>query len=219
VGRDAGEEGPAREPVVVAHGLWMQGPDTYLLRRWLNARGFRARSFRYSSVREDLDENAARLARFAAGIRGDTVHFVGHSLGGVLILWMLEHVGFERTGRVVCLGAPLRGCQMAVAFGRWPAGRRMLGKSIAGLLARGGLARWSGEPEVGLLAGSRPLGLSRLVRTLPGTSDGVVTVRETRLEGAADHIVLPVSHMGMLISRETVEQTAHFLEHGRFRHG
>lgn len=207
----------APEPVVVLHGLWMQGPDTWYLRRGLRAHGFRPHGFRYSSARRDLDHNAARLARFAEQVPGRAVHFVGHSLGGVLILWMLSRVGFARAGRVVCLGSPLNGCRTAEAFGRLPGGRRMLGKSIAVLLAGGGLQRWRGQAEVGVVAGSRPLGLSRMVSRLPGLSDGVVTVEETRLDGAADHIVLPVSHMGMLISHETVEQTASFLAHGRFR--
>jgi hypothetical protein len=131
---------------------------------------------------------------------------------------MLSRLGFARAGRVVCLGPPLNGSQVAVAFGRWPGAPRMLGKSIAGLLASGGFGRWEGEARVGVIAGSWPLGLGRLVKRLPGVNDGVVTVDETRLPGLADHIVVDTCHIGLLFSKATAEQTLCFLEQGTFCH-
>ena len=72
--------------------------------------------------------------------------------------------------------------------------------------------------EVGVLAGTRSVGLGRVVPGLPRPNDGVVAVTETRLPGAADFIALPVAHSQMLASRPCATQIAAFLETGRFLH-
>jgi hypothetical protein len=71
---------------------------------------------------------------------------------------------------------------------------------------------------IGVLAGTRRVGLGRLVPGLPLPNDGVVALAETRLPGAADFIALPVAHSEMLASRRCAAQIAAFLESGRFRH-
>jgi hypothetical protein len=70
--------------------------------------------------------------------------------------------------------------------------------------------------EVGAIAGSEPFGLGPLFVSLPPPSDGVVTVEETRIPGLRDHIVLPVSHTGMLLSDAVAHQLTAFLRDGRF---
>src|SRR5690606_6913940 len=100
----------ARPPVVVVHGLWMPGAETAYVRHRLAAAGFEPHVFRYRSVAEGLDANARRLAELVRALPEGAVHFVGHSLGGVLILRMLElFPELDRGGRVVCLGSPLAG--------------------------------------------------------------------------------------------------------------
>ena len=68
------------------------------------------------------------------------------------------------------------------------------------------------------MAGNLPLGLGRLLGGLSGPNDGTGAVDETRLDGAADHIALPVSHTSMLFSKRVAEQTTGFLRSGRFTH-
>jgi hypothetical protein len=75
---------------------------------------------------------------------------------------------------------------------------------------------WNGARDLGVIAGDWPLGLGRLVGALDGPHDGAVTVAETRLAGATDHIVLPVSHSAMVLSSAVVRQTVGFLRDGRF---
>jgi hypothetical protein len=211
------------ESVVIVHGLWMPGAETLLLRRRLDAAGFATRVFRYRSVGAGLDANAARLADFVTTVPGDTVHFVGHSLGGVLILCMLEQYAPERVGRVVCLGSPLIGSCSAGTVRAWPGGRAVLGKCILDLLERGGCTRWTGRGDLGIVAGGLSIGLGRVLAWLgpghlPLPNDGMVTVAETRLPGATDHIVLRVSHTALLWSPEAAKQVIHFLRCGRFQH-
>ncbi|HLF09818.1 MAG TPA: alpha/beta hydrolase, partial [Gammaproteobacteria bacterium] len=81
-----------------------------------------------------------------------------------------------------------------------------------------GLAACGEAREVGIIAGNHSFGVGRLVRGLPLPNDGTVSVEETRLPGAADHIVLRASHFSLLWSAEVHRQILCFLERGRFCH-
>jgi pimeloyl-ACP methyl ester carboxylesterase len=201
---------------VVVHGLWMPGVDTWLLRRRLNAQGLNGRLYRYPSVRAGLFENAEALAEYLERVPGDTVHLVGHSLGGVVIVAMLQRFGCARPGRAVCLGSPLNGTAAGRGFASWPGGRHLVGRSIGELGALGGLPRWNGERPLGIVAGRVPLGFGSLVTRLPKPHDGVVAVEETRLAGADDHIVVDASHVALLWSNAAWHAVLTFLVHGRF---
>jgi pimeloyl-ACP methyl ester carboxylesterase len=201
--------------VVTVHGLWMRGGSMALFRRRLEPQGFRLYEFTYPSVTGSLADNAAALAGFVAATPGDKVHLIGHSLGGVVIREMLES-SVARVGRVVCLGSPLRGSRSGVRFARLPGGRYALGKGIAEINARGGFAAWVNGVEAGSIAGRVPFGLGHLFGPFGEPNDGTVTVAETRIDAARDHVVLPVSHFALLWSRRVADQTSHFLTHGRF---
>jgi hypothetical protein len=75
---------------------------------------------------------------------------------------------------------------------------------------------WCGARELGVIAGDLGLGLGRLVGSLTGASDGTVLVEETQLQGAADRVILRVSHTGMLFSAAVAHEAAAFLATGRF---
>ncbi len=203
--------------VVLVHGLWLPGPEFFFLQRKLQAAGFQTYRFSYRSVADDLDENAARLAAFIAGLPSERIHLVGHSLGGIVILRLLERQALAGGGRVVCLASPLTGTVAGQALAGYPGGSALLGKSMASFFADGPVARWSGTQELGLIAGDSPLGLGQFISSLPAPHDGTVAVEETRLEGATDHIVLPVSHLSMLCSGVVAQQVVSFLNSGRFR--
>lgn len=203
--------------VVLVHGLWLPGPELFFLRRKLQAAGFRTYRFSYRSVADDLDENAARLAAFIADLPSERLHVVGHSLGGIVILRLLERQPLTGGGRVVCLASPLTGTVAGQALAGYPGGSALLGRSMASFFTDGPVTRWSGAQELGLIAGDSPLGLGQFISSLPAPHDGTVAVEETRLEGATDHIVLPVSHLSMLCSGVVADQVVSFLNSGRFR--
>lgn len=179
----------------------------------LQAAGFRCHLFDYPSRERPLEAHAERLARFAQGI--GPAHFAGHSLGGLLVLEALEHRREIRAGNVLLLGAPVRGNSAGRRLARYGLGRWFLGAS-APLWREGRGARWTRPEPLGVLAGSLPLGLGRLLGTLPGASDGVVRVEETEVAGMRQRVVLPVSHSGMLVSARVAAQAASFLEDARF---
>lgn len=204
-----------RQAVVLLHGLWTNGLVMQYLARKLAAEGYAACSINYPSMRGRMDEHVALVARRIAAIGSERIHLVGHSLGGVVALRYLQADPDVRIGRAVLLGAPVTGSQAALKLARSAPGRLLLGRSLS--LWRGAFntALDSGR-EVGAIAGTRPFGLGRVVVPLPAPGDGVVLVDETRLPGLADHLALPVSHTGMLISGRVARQVAAFLARGRF---
>jgi pimeloyl-ACP methyl ester carboxylesterase len=202
--------------VVTVHGLWMRGAAMGVFRRRLTARGFTVHDFTYPSITGSLSDCVAALDAFVARVPGESVHFVGHSLGGVLICALLERSLPERIGRVVCLGSPLKGSKTAARLTRWPGGRRLVGTCLVDAQARGGFDSWRTGVEVGSVAGNLGFGVGRLLGPFPEPNDGTVAVDETMIAGLTDHIVLPVSHVALLWSSAVAAQTEHFLAHGRF---
>lgn len=203
--------------IVFVHGLWLTGMESAWLRRKLAADlGCAADYFRYRSVTADAGAVVDSLHDFIVSLRTDTLHLVGHSLGGILILRLLEKYAGLPRGRVVLLGSPVNGSSVAQRLVRWPIGPAALGKMAEELLCAP-QAPWGGARELGIIAGSKSFGLGRIVRDLPYPNDGTVAVCETQLPGATDHLVLPVSHTAMEFSAEVVRQTGHFLKYGCFR--
>lgn len=196
----------------------MRSPVFLLHQRWLEKKGFAVRRFSYPSVSNGLQQNAEALKKYVAATDGDTIHVVGHSLGGLVVLAMLAQYPEPRPGRVVLMGSPCMGCFAAATIRRWPWFGKMIGRSLNDWLVmpRPPLPK---NVEVGALAGDLGIGLGFLAPGLPKPNDGVVTVAETQLPEASDSIVLHVSHSGMLISRTCSNQVAAFLESGKFTHG
>jgi hypothetical protein len=75
------------------------------------------------------------------------------------------------------------------------------------------------ERPLGIIAGTQPIGVGAILVQFEEDSDGTVAVSETRLPGATDHLVLPVSHLGMLVSPRVARETGLFLQEGRFSLG
>ena len=117
-------------------------------------------------------------------------------------------------GRIVTLGTPHQGSTTAETIRNWGAGTPLLGGAYRNMLD-GNLPDLPPGIELGSLAGNSPLGIGRIFK-LQGENDGTVLVEETRFPGMADHILLPVSHTGMLTDKRVAGQTAAFLRHGRF---
>ena len=208
-----------RVTVVLVHGLWVHGILMQLQRRYLARMGFDAVCYSYPSVRLTLTENASRLAQFAQTLSAPTVHWVGHSLGGLVILRMLERESALPPGRIVLLGPPYRDSHAGRALAGSELGARALGRSVREWLDANKPTQFPGR-EIGVIAGTLSLGLGRVFAPdLPQPNDGAVTVAETRLAAACDRIELPVTHTGMLLSRRVARQTGAFLRDGRFDHG
>jgi pimeloyl-ACP methyl ester carboxylesterase len=210
----------ARQAVILVHGLWTPASVFSLQGHWLRQRGYQPLRFAYPSVRATLAQNVQGLQRFIAATSAADIHLVGHSLGGLLILELLAQAPDLRLRRVVLLGTPCVDSHCARELAGVAGLPALLGRSIMEWLSRapGATALPRSARQVGVLAGTRSVGLGRIVPGLPRPNDGVVALAETRLPGAADFIALPVAHSGMLASRRCAVQIASFLESGRFLH-
>jgi pimeloyl-ACP methyl ester carboxylesterase len=206
---------PAQRPqVVLVHGLWFGAWSLALLARRLRLAGFDTRHFRYRTTRYGLDAHAHALRTFVGDPGPRPLHFVAHSLGGLVTLQMLADNPGVSAGRVVLLSSPLRGSTVARKAARLPGGGRLLG-AVQEILDSGFPSLAVGC-EIGMIAGSRAAGLGLLLGGPGGPGDGTVAVTETRAEILRDHLVLPVTHTGMLFSRQVVNRTVRFLRTGSF---
>lgn len=203
------------EPVLLVHGLWTNRAIMLYLSRALAGQGFAPRAIGYYSTLDEFEHNAARLARAIAECAGDRVNVVAHSLGGLVVLRALARRPDARVRRLVLLGSPLTGCH---------SGRKMARMRYLAPLLGTTRSLWVDMPqldippglEVGAIAGTRRIGLGSIILRLPGPSDGAVLVEETRHPRLADHLVMPVAHSEMLLSRAVAAQVAAFLGTGHF---
>ena len=204
------------ETVVLVHGLWVHGIAMALMRRRLERDGYRVFAYSYPSVRLGFAANTARLATYCRDVGALRSHFLGHSLGGLVVLRMLEEAPDVVPGRVILAGTPVAGSHAARRLARVPGGSAALGRSMMEWIEPRPLACSTGC-DIGVIAGRMPVGAGRIVAPdLPAPHDGAVSVEETRLPAMRDHIVLNVSHSGMLVSREVGRQIDAFLRHGAF---
>ena len=198
--------------VVLLHGLWMPRLSMQWHARQLRRAGFNPVLIGYAGI-------AGGPEAAISGLRA-TLHepcdILAHSLGGLIAVQALERDPALPVRRVVCLGSPLCGSAAARGMGRFGLGSASLGRSAD--LLRDGCGPWQGPAQLGVVAGNLGLGLGRVFGRFSGGNDGSVAVDETRLAGESDHIVLPTSHSGMLLSPQVSAQAIHFLAHGRFEH-
>lgn len=199
--------------VVLVHGLWWGPWSMALLGRRLQREGFETHAFGYPTMRRSLRGNAAALRDFIKGLDLDAVDLVGHSLGGLVILRMLDEYADIPPGRVVLLGCPVHGSSVGRRVADKRLFRPLVGRARAAL--ENGFSHAPPGRETGVIAGSRSVGVGRLFGPLEGPDDGTVTVAECRLEGA-EECLLPVTHTGLVTAPSVSVAVANFLRSGRF---
>lgn len=208
------------ETVVLLHGLGRSERSMRYLAGELEAAGYRTHAIHYASREKtpealvaDLD---AELARCCVG--AERVHFVTHSLGGVLVRALLAERPPANLGRVVMLAPPNGGSELADVVRDSAMLRAVLGPTAAQLGTDTASLPNRLPPasfEVGVIAGTRTWSPLRSW-LIPAADDGTVSVASTRLAGMADFLTLPVSHTFIVRSEAAARQVLRFLERGRF---
>ena len=207
-----------RAAVVLLHGLARRSGSMNAMARAL-ADDYEVCNRDYPSRTATVE--ALAMAAIPAALEacaGRPVHFVTHSMGGILLRYYLTQADIEGLGRVVMLGPPNQGSEIVDRMSHWwgfdlwngPAGEQ-LGTRDDDLPAQLPAADF----ELGIIAGTKAL-TPFLSWMLPGDNDGKVSVESTRVEGMADFLSLPVTHTFMMRDAQVIAATRYFLEHGRF---
>lgn len=210
------------DTVVVVHGLGRTPASMAVLESRLESTGFRVVSFGYPSTSESMEALVellrAEVTRCCES-ESETVHFVTHSMGGVLVRSYLSQQPQAHRGRVVMLSPPSQGSELIDAFADSPMLRLVLGPAGSQLgTDSASLPGQLGPPRfsLGIIAGNRSLNplTSWLI---PGPDDGKVGVDRARVEGASDFKVVPAAHTFIMNRVDVAEEVVHFLRLGRFR--
>jgi pimeloyl-ACP methyl ester carboxylesterase len=199
------------------HGLWLPGEESLVLKRHLAEEfALELHWFRYFGASESMSEITSRLAAFVRELGSAEAHFVGHSLGGLVLYRLLERFPDQPPGRVVFLGVPCVASRAAERAGAFAPLAHLMGPTVTEELLTRKERRWTHPRQLGVVAGNQPIGLGQFLAHFDEENDGTVAVSETRMPGATDHIVLPMSHLGMLVSARVAHETGLFLTQGRF---
>lgn len=213
---------PSRQSIILLHGFGGHPLQTALLARRLCASGYDVANLGYPSWRwpiaRILDHLHQRIASTTP--EAPAVHFVGHSMAGLLLRAYLARHRPPRLGRVVMLGTPHGGSELADLCYRLHLDRPILNQA-------GALLRTQRDPAIqalfgkidyplGIIAGDRPMTGALPALLFRAPNDGKVSVAATHCPGQSDHMVMPVAHTAMIYSRPVADQVAHFLRDGRF---
>ncbi|WP_113953424.1 esterase/lipase family protein [Arenicella xantha] len=216
---------PVPERVVLLHGLLRTRSAMSRLATELQA-DYEVVNQTYPSRRHNIETLATLAIENGLANRqaGQKVHFVTHSLGGILVRQYLSQHQIEDLGHVVMIGPPNQGSEIVEAFQQNPM-LAMLFNSLNGPAGKQLGSHPNSKPNtlgavdfsLGVIAGNRRLDpiLSNL---LPTESDGKVTVKSSMVDGMQDHIVLPVDHTFMMRDKRVIRQVKYFLEKGCFLH-
>lgn len=211
------EEQKKNSHIVILHGLYMSDKTMVPMRQRFEERGWQASCFDYSTLFSNLEKNVLDLKNFVDALNVPEVHFVGHSLGGLVIRGLFDRFPCQRPGRIVTLGTPHQGASLAKWFQD-----NFLGWGIGKAREKGLLdpmPDWLQPRELGSIAGlcDGTSWRKRLIRGDTDPSDGVVTLEETCLPGMMDHCVVETNHENLVYEEVPFVQAEAFLRQGRFQ--
>jgi pimeloyl-ACP methyl ester carboxylesterase len=214
----------AQGEVILLHGLCRTSHSMLKMEKVLTETGYKVRNVDYpsrtASVQKLADDAIGKTVRDCRRDGATKIHFVTHSLGGILVRSYLARHSIPSLGRVVMLAPPNQGSEVVDKLG-WlflfkiingPAGNE-LGTDKNSTPNKLGPANFRG----GVIAGDCSINWINSL-FIPGRDDGKVSVDRTKLAGMSDHIVIHATHPFIMHNREAIRQTLHFLQAGNFDH-
>lgn len=211
----------ASDCVILLHGLARTEHSFSKMEKALTDSGYVVINNSYPSTKFEIEKLAEDAIPESINEcpENSTIHFVTHSMGGILIRQYLSLNDLEVLGRVVMLGPPNKGSQVTDKLKyvpgyeliNGPAGMELGTDSLSTPNKLGSI-----NFDLGVIAGTRTLN-PILSTMLPNPDDGKVSVENTKLPGMIDHIQLPVTHTFIMKNKEVIEQVIHFLKYAEFK--
>ncbi|MGR9014679.1 MAG: lipase family alpha/beta hydrolase [Gammaproteobacteria bacterium] len=210
------------EAIILLHGLSRTSRSMNKAAKFLDAYGYKVINMDYPSQTEDISTLAQKYISEAlkqCAVKSiKKIHFMTHSMGGILLRDYLSNQAIDKLGRVVMLAPPNQGSEVVDKLGGWklfyylngPAGLQ-LGTGNNSVPNRLGPVNF----QLGVVAGSKTVNplLSLLI---PGVNDGKVSVSRAQVAGMKDFIVMPYSHSFIMQRVSVIEQALHFIQQGYF---
>lgn len=224
--REATQPANANQLVILLHGLARTSRSLKKLQAQLRNAGYQVVNQSYASRKysiEVLAENFLRpILQKHDTEKIQSIHFITHSMGGILVRYYLSRHKPDKLGRVVMLSPPNHGSEIVdklkhMWLFRWlngPAGQQ-LGTDItdkSAIIARLGEVNF----PLGVITGDKSLNLL-LSRFLPKPNDGKVSVASAQLAGMQDFLILPYTHTFIMRKQDVIQQAIHFIRFGKFK--
>jgi len=206
--------------VVLLHGLARTSKSMARLEKYLSARGYRVVNIDYPSRKHRIAELAEMIRQevVAKTKSGEKIHFITHSMGGIILRFIQQDDPLPNLGRVVMLSPPNQGSEVVDALGNLslfgfingPAGRE-IGTDEQSIPRR--LVKI--DFELGVITGDRSINwINSLI--IPGKDDGKVSIENAKIEGMTDFRVVHVSHPFIMKDEKVVNECLYFLQKGFF---
>ncbi|MBF7072568.1 alpha/beta fold hydrolase [Glaciecola sp. MH2013] len=209
------------EAVILLHGLARSASSMAKLEGALSDNGYEVLNIDYPSTKHDIEALAdLAIAEPVARLQHkSSIHFVTHSMGGILVRHFLHENTLPNLGKVVMLGPPNHGSEVVDKLHKLPGFKTVNGPAGLQLATNDQSVPNQLGPadfELGIIAGSRSINLI-LSTLIPQPNDGKVSVESSKVDGMNDHLTLPVTHTFMMRNKEVIEQVLGFLQNGEFQ--
>lgn len=210
---------PGKEKIILVHGYGRTASAMNTYESYFEKHGYQVFSIGYGSLTQEIgdiqNEFDAKVDQVLNDI-DDRVHFVGHSMGGLMIRSYLGKKRPKNMGNVVIVGSPSQGTE-AVEYLRSKWYFPLLGPALPSLSTRNSAFLSSlikPNYNLGVIAGKVSYGNRSQMFT--GENDGLVSVESTKVEGMKDFVLMPESHYSLRQSEEVMKQILHFLRAAEF---
>lgn len=212
-----------RDYVVLLHGLWRDSSNLDEFEAYFTSRGYQVLNLDYPSRRHSIPEIEALFIRPILKAvpleESQRIHFVTHSMGGIVLRLYFENNSLPQAGRSVMISPPNHGSNWADLLEERESYRSIAGPAAYGLRTKNNRLLESLGPatfDLGIIAGNKSY-FNAENDLLPGEDDGMVAVESMKLEGMRDMIILHDHHRGLTRNKQAMQQAEHFIENGRFQ--
>jgi len=214
---------PKNESVILLHGLGDVKLSMLKLESALKDEGYTTINIGYSSTGETIESLAekelSRVVERYKKIGFEKIHFVTHSMGGLIVRCYLQEHMLPKGSRIVMLSPPNHGSEIADYFQKSKFYKLIVGDVGQELATDSNILSELKPivPEVGIIAGNKSSN-PYFSKIIPGEDDGRVAVDNTKLTEMKDFLIVHSTHLTIKYNDEVIKQTIFFLRNGEFKH-